>query len=172
MKECAKCGKTKEYSQFSKKTKSKDGYQDRCKMCNRVDNKYFRTELNPEHHAKWQEQNRQRAAYHVSKWRKSDKAGIIYGLVAPDGAVYVGQTKTYLSVRIMEHKVKYKRYKTGKQTSIHPLLFESFDKYGVENHKIKILFEDQTIDRKALKQIETSFIKAFKQQNKSLNIIN
>ena len=172
MKQCLKCNKVKDYSQFSKKTKSKDGYQDRCKACNKIDNKYFRTELDPEHHAKWQEQNRKKVIEYVSKWRKSDKAGVIYALIAPDGAVYVGQTKTYLSVRIMEHKVKYKRYKTGKQTSIQPLLFQSFEKWGIENHKLKVLFLDQNISRKELKAIETQWIKKYKAKNKSLNIIN
>lgn len=171
MKQCNKCGKFKETTQFSKRAKSKDGLQGRCKACNKVDNKYFRTEINPEHHAKWQSQNRARAAYHVSKWRKGDKAGIVYALINPEKQVYVGQTKTYLSVRMIEHKVKYRRYLENKITNIHPLLFESFKKYGIENHKVKILFSDDNIGKKELKQIEKEYIKKYMQKGNSLNKI-
>lgn len=171
MKQCKKCGKVKETTQFSKKTKSKDGLQDRCKSCNKVDNKHFRTEINPEHHAKWQEQNRKKVVEYVSKWRRGDKAGIVYSLVAPDGSVYIGQTKTYLSVRMIEHKVKYRRYLKGKAQSIHPLLFESFNKYGVENHKLKVLFLDKDISKKELKQIEKEYIKKYMKKGNSLNKI-
>lgn len=171
MKECRKCNKVKEYTEFSKRSLSKDGLQDRCKQCNKVDNHTFRTEINPEHHAKWQKQNPQRVVELTCKYRKADKAGIVYALVAPDGNVYVGMTKTYLSVRIIEHKVKYKRFTEGKiNKSMHPLLFESFNKWGIDNHKVKVLFEDEGIDREALLQIESSFIHAFKQQGNSLNV--
>ena len=171
MKQCKKCGKVKETTQFSKKTRSKDGLQDRCKQCNKVDNKYFRTEINPEHHANWQSQNRARVCYHVSKWRRGDKAGIVYALINPEKQVYVGQTKTYLSVRMMEHKVKYRRYLENKLTNIHPLLYESFQKYGIENHKVKVLFLDENISKKELKQIEKEYIKKYMQKGNSLNKI-
>ena len=171
MKECKKCMEYKEYSQFSKCKARRDGYQDRCKICNRIDNLKFRTEINPEHHAKWQQNNRKRTVEIVCKYRRADKPGIVYALISPDDAVYVGMTKTPLSVRMLEHKVKYRRYIAGKITkSIHPLLFDSFTKWGIENHKVKVLFEDEGIDRTALKQIESSFIQAFKEKGNSLNI--
>lgn len=170
MKECKKCNELKEYSQFSKNSRKKDKLQDRCKSCNRVDNRKFRTEINPEHHSKWQKQNMQRVGQLIGKYRRGDKAGVIYGLVAPDGAVYVGQTKTHLNVRIIEHKVKYRRFLEGKLKNVHPLLFQSFNKYGFENHKVEVLFEDKDISRKELKQMETTFIQAYKQNGNSLNI--
>lgn len=170
MKECKKCGKVKDYSQFSKKTKSKDGLQDRCKACNKVDNDYFRFELNPEHHAEWQRKNPQRLVEIVAKHRRADKAGVVYALIAPDGYVYVGETKTHLNVRIMEHRVKYRRFLEGKVTSLHPLLFESFNKYGFENHKLEILYKNETISKKELKEIEKKYIQQYKQIGKSLNI--
>jgi len=171
MKECKKCGEVKDYSQFSKCKARRDGYQDRCKICNRIDNHKFRTEINPEHHAKWQQNNRKRTVEIVGRYRKADKSGIVYALISPDDAVYVGMTKTYLAVRMIEHRVKYRRFLNGKiKKSFHPLLFESFDKWGIENHKVKVLFEDESIDRQGLKQIESSFIQAFKEKGKSLNI--
>ena len=33
MKECVKCGETKEYSEFLKQKENKDGYQGNCKEC-------------------------------------------------------------------------------------------------------------------------------------------
>lgn len=171
MKYCKKCGEYKDYSQFSKKTKSKDGLQCHCKDCNKVENHKFRTEINPEHHAKWQRDNWDHFAEYYANWRRGDKAGKIYAIISPDNFVYVGMTQTQLSVRMIEHRVKYRRFLNGKlKKSIHPLLFESFDKYGIENHQVKVLFEDQYIDRKGLKQMETSFIQAFKQKGNSLNI--
>ena len=170
MKQCKKCGEVKDYSQFSKKTKSKDGLQDRCKACNKVDNDYFRFELNPEHHAEWQRNNSKRLVEIVAKHRRADKAGVVYALINPNGEVYVGETKTHLNVRIMEHRVKYKRFLEGKVTSIHPLLFKSFERYGIENHKLEILFLDKDIDKKELKQIEKKYIQQYKQIGKSLNI--
>ena len=171
MKHCNKCGETKEYTQFSKRKDRKDGLQDYCKTCNKVSNRKFRTEINPEHHAQWQRNNRKRANELIGKYRKADKTGIVYALINPIGDAYVGMTKTPLSVRMIEHKVKYRRYLNGKLLEGHPLLFNSFKKYGIENHKVKILFEDQTINRKDLKMMETTFIKAFKQNGKSLNVI-
>lgn len=170
MLECKKCGEVKDYSQFSKRTKSKRGYQDRCKACNKIDNHKFRTEINPEHHAKWQKNNAKRVVELTGKYRKADKAGIIYALISPDNFVYVGMTKTHLTVRLIEHKVKYRRFMAGKVQTEHPLLFKSFTKHGLDNHRVEVLFKDEGIDRVALKQIESSFIQAFKERGNSLNI--
>ena len=172
MKECKKCGEIKDYSQFSKNSTKKDKLQERCKSCNKEDNLKFRTEINPEHHAKWQKEHPKRVVELVARYRKGDKAGTVYALINPKGDVYVGMTNTYLKVRMMEHKVRYKRFLEGKTTNIHPLLFKSFAKHGIENHKVKVLFEDKWIDRKALKEIETTFIQTYKQKGLSLNIKN
>jgi len=171
MKHCNKCGETKEYTQFSKKTKSKDGLQDHCKACNKIENHKFRTEINPEHHSKWQKDNWDHFAEYYANWRRGDKAGKVYAIINPKGEVYVGMTQTPLSVRMVEHRVKFRRMKEGKDTTTSiPLLHNSFEIYGVENHQVKVLFEDEDIDRKDLKMMETTFIKAFRQEGKSLNI--
>ena len=46
MKECSKCGKTKNTTEFSKCNRNKDGLQYHCRQCNKVSNKLFR-QLNP-----------------------------------------------------------------------------------------------------------------------------
>ena len=54
----------------------------------------------------------------------------IYCITNPIGEVYVGSTKNKLSQRKAEHKYNLKRNRKGK-------IYDSFNKYGFENHKIK-----------------------------------
>jgi hypothetical protein len=166
-KQCNGCGKSKDITQFSKRTASKDRLQDRCKQCNSKDNQKFRTEK-PEHHAKWQLTNWDKFTEYLKKYRKADKNGIIYGITNPEGETYIGMSEMYFKVRVLEHKRHYKQYKQGKRQSL-PGLHDSFDKYGVENHNFKTIFESEGIDRKQLEYIERSFIEAVQQTGKSLN---
>jgi hypothetical protein len=169
MKQCNTCNKVKETTQFSKCNARKDGLQNKCKQCNSKDNKKFRTEINPEHHAKWQNSNWDKLLGYLRKYRTADKAGIVYAITNPIGETYIGMSEMYLNNRMLEHRKHYKQYKQGKRTSL-PGLHDSFDKYGVENHKFKTIFESEDIDRKQLEYIESSFIEAVKQTGKSLNI--
>ncbi len=43
-KKCQACGIDKDQSEYSKRSASKDGLQQRCKQCNKKDNHKFRTE--------------------------------------------------------------------------------------------------------------------------------
>jgi hypothetical protein len=169
MKRCIKCREQKELTQFSKCSARKDGLQNNCKKCNSEDNLKFRTEINPYHHADWQHKNPQRLCELVSKYRKSDKGGKIYSIKNPAGEVYVGMTEAHLSVRKLEHRQHYKKAKKGKQAPL-PLLHESFDLYGINNHIFETIVELGDIDRKQLGFIETSFIQSFKEIGKSLNV--
>lgn len=168
MKQCNECGKSKETTQFSKSKARKDGLQDKCKQCNKKDNHKFRTEINPNHHAKWQSNNLDKLIGYLKKYRKADKNGIIYAITNPNGETYIGMSEMYLKARMSEHKKHYRQFKEGKRKSL-PLLHNSFDKHGVENHKFEILFESEGIDRKQLVYIERSFIGAIEQTGKSLN---
>jgi hypothetical protein len=58
-KQCTKCGKVKDYSQFSKLTKSKDGHQFHCKECNNKENYRFRHEIDPEYMNRWFSDNKE-----------------------------------------------------------------------------------------------------------------
>ena len=69
----------------------------------------------------------------------------------------------------MEHKTRFNRIQKGKEESTLPHLHASFEKFGFNNHKFDLLFEDETISRNALKKIETIFIKTYKETNLSLN---
>jgi len=170
VKQCNKCGEIKEHSQFAKKTASKDGLQQRCKSCNKVDNLHFRTEINPKHHQIWQKQNSDKVVEIVSRYRKADKNGLIYYIKNPEGKFYVGMTKTHFIVRMIEHRAKWKRGINGKSKSTIPLLWDSFSKWGFDNHEKGILLEFENIDRKTLRRYEAECIKTFKEMGISLNI--
>jgi hypothetical protein len=164
MKTCSECKELKEFNQFSKRSVSTDGLQPKCKKCNSKDNLKFRTEK-PEHHQQWQWNNCDRVRELVRKFRKADKSSKIYSITNPLGETYIGMTNTPFSVRLLEHRAQYRKDK-GRLPELH----KSFDKFGFENHKIDVILELEGIDRKQLGFIETSFIQAFKQKGKSLNI--
>jgi hypothetical protein len=169
MKRCIKCRESKEETQFSKCSARKDGLQNNCKSCNKQDNQKFREELNPNHHSEWQKNNPDRLCELVKRYTKADKPGIIYSIKNPNGDVYIGQSKKYITVRKTSHTTHYNRAKKGKMNPL-PLLHASFDKYGVDNHTFEVIVDLGDMDRKQLKYIETSFIRAFKEIGKSLNI--
>ena len=166
-KTCSECCKTKKVEEFSKRSASKDGLQGRCKSCNKIYNKDFRTE-NPEHHAIWQRVNRKRANEILKKYRKADKGSIIYYIKSPEGMYYIGMTEAYISVRELEHRLHYRLVLQGKREPL-PLLHASFDKWGFENHKSGILFEFENISRRELYDYESIVIAAFQELGISLN---
>lgn len=169
MKKCMKCGETKDVNNFSKSVARKDGLQDYCKSCNKENNLKFRTEINPNHHAEWQRNNPERLCELVANYRRADKGGLIYSIRNPIGETYIGMTEAHLRVRSLEHKQHYKKVLRGKANPL-PLLHQSFDQYGVENHTFEVVVQLDGIDREQLKYVETSFIQSFQEIGKSLNI--
>jgi hypothetical protein len=169
MKRCTKCREAKETTQFSKCSSNTDGLQHNCKSCNKEDNLKFRTQINPEHHAEWQRNNPQRLVELVWKYRKADKGGQIYSIKNPNGEVYIGMTEAHLNVRMLEHRQHFKRAKKDKRLSL-PLLHQSFEQFGMENHTFETVVELPGYDRKQLAFVETSFIQSFKEIGKSLNV--
>lgn len=58
----------------------------------------------------------------------------IYKITAPDGKVYIGQTKN--------HNYRFFNYRTPNRTNrSHPRLHPSFDKWGVDNHTFEMIEE-------------------------------
>jgi hypothetical protein len=168
LKHCNSCGQTKEISQFSKRSKSADGLQGKCKECNKKDNLEFRTQK-PEHHAIWQKTNKEKFHQYVSKWYnskviKDDSRSKIYTITAPNGKVYVGMCQTAFSRRVAAHR---KTFKENKRTL--PLLHKSFEQFGWDNH-IWNTIDLSGVDREMLKIIESNMIKINKVEGISLNI--
>lgn len=168
MKECSKCGKTKNTTEFSKCNRNKDGLQYHCRQCNKVSNKLFRQELDPQYQTKWYSKYMVEWTNYMSRYRKSDKLPIIYAIDAPDGKQYIGMTMMHLGVRRSEHIRHYKRALKGKRDRL-PLLHDSFDKYGIENHQFKVIKELPNVTRKQLREVENAYITLNKFQNISLN---
>ena len=162
---CRECSKSKDITQFSKRSASSDGLQPKCKQCNSKDNLQFRIEK-PEHHMQWQKDNAHQHTINVARYRKGDKSSKIYSICNPNGEHYIGMTNTHISVRMLEHKTQYRR----RHGDI-PKLHQSFDTFGFENHKVDVLLELEGIDRQQLRFIEKSFIQVYKQKGISLNVL-
>jgi predicted GIY-YIG superfamily endonuclease len=171
MKECNRCHKLKERTEFSKCKVNKDGLQYKCKQCDKETNLKFRTEINPDHHRIWQDNNWDKFVEYIRKYRRADKDGIIYSITNPEGMVYVGMSEAYDNVRFSEHRKHYRQATTGKRNRLR-LLHNSFDKYGMENHEFKVVKECPGLTRKQLQEIEKAFIVLNKFQNISLNTKN
>jgi predicted GIY-YIG superfamily endonuclease len=168
MKTCNRCHKVKDTTQFSKCKVNKDGLQYQCKQCNSETNLKFRTEINPQHHKIWQDNNWDTFTEYMRKYRKADKGGIIYAITNPQGHQYIGCTEAYGKVRFLEHKKHYRQATMGKRNRLN-LLHDSFDKYGIENHQFKVIKECPGLTRKQLQEVEKAFITLDKFQNISLN---
>ncbi len=167
-KQCQKCQKVKDTTQYSKCSRAKDGLQYKCKECNKIDNLKFRTEINPTHHKNWQYENLDKIIDYVKKYRKADKTPIIYSITNPDGLQYIGMTMMSFTVRLWEHRSHYRRVLKGKRERLE-LLHDSFDKYGMDNHEFKVVKELPNFTREQLKEVEKAYITLNQFQKISLN---
>lgn len=163
-KACTKCGIVKPYEQFSKLRKAKDGLQWHCKECNNKDNYKFRHEIDPTYMNRWFDKNKQHWQTYMNDYSKVGNTNTIYSITAPNGDVYIGFTQRKKRFRLSEHK---KFYKSKKQ--IIPLLFESFDRYGINNHTFEVLKQFEGTRSEGL-ELEGKLIQFYKSINKSLNV--
>jgi hypothetical protein len=172
-KQCKLCGITKEVTNFSKCTANKDGLQNRCKTCNKKDNQHFRDEIQPDYQLGWYKKNRKKWSDYTLDYKRAVNTPTVYGIVNPDGEMYVGSTMARPQVRFMQHRIHHRQMLKGVtyQTPL-PKLHASFDKYGTNAHTLVILGQFEGIDRKLLNMIEVTFIKAVMMSGKSLNIRN
>jgi hypothetical protein len=168
MKTCQKCHKVKDTNQFSKCSRNKDGFQYKCKECNKLDNLKFRTEINPTHHKNWQDNNWDKFITYIKSYRKADKTPIIYAITNPLGYQYIGMTMMKFSVRLLEHRAHYRSASKGKRNRL-GLLHDSFDHFGMDGHDFRVVKECPGLSRKQLKELESAFITLNKYQKISLN---
>jgi hypothetical protein len=169
-KECKLCGKLKPLIEFSKCTSNNDGLQFRCKSCNKKDNQHFRADIQPKYQSGWYKNNRKKWSEYALDYKRATNTPTIYGIVNPDGEMYVGSTMARPWVRFFQHKTHHRQIQKG-VTYLNrlPLLHDSFDKYGENAHTLVVLGEFEGIDRKFLNMIETTFIKSVMMSGKSLN---
>lgn len=165
MKQCTKCKNIKPYEQFSKLTKSKDGYQYHCKECNNKDNYKFRHEIDPTYMNRWFDKNRTHWQTYMNDYSRVGDTNTIYAITAPNGDTYIGFSQRKKRFRLAEHK---KFYKAGTKNKV-PLLWESFDRYGIDNHRFEVLKQFKGTKEEGM-QIESNLIQFYKSINKSLNV--
>lgn len=164
-KACTKCGIVKPYEQFSKLKKAKDGHQWHCKECNNKDNYRFRKEIDPTYMNRWFNTHRKEWQEYMNDYSKVGNTNTIYSITSPNGDVYIGFTQRKKYFRLNEHK---KYYRAGTKNKL-PLLWESFDRYGIDNHKFEVLKQFEGTRDEGM-EIETNLIQFYKSINKSLNV--
>jgi carboxypeptidase C (cathepsin A) len=164
-KACTKCGIVKPYEQFSKNKAARDGYQFHCKECNNKDNYRFRHEIDPTYMNRWFDKNKQHWQTYMNDYSRVGNTNTIYSITAPNGDVYIGFTQRKKRFRLSEHK---KFYKAKTKNKV-PLLWESFDRYGIDNHQFDILKQFEGTRSEGM-EIESKLIQFYKSINKSLNV--
>lgn len=164
MKQCTKCKNTKPYEQFSKLKRAKDGYQYHCKECNNRDNYRFRHEIDPGYMQRWFNEHRQEWNEYIKEYSNVEDINTIYSITSPNGDVYIGHTMRKKRFRIAEHSKFYR----SRAHNI-PLLYESFDRWGIDNHKVEILKQWEGTKEEGL-TMESKLIQFYQSIGKSLNI--
>jgi hypothetical protein len=164
-KQCTKCGIVKPYEQFSKLKVAKDGHQYHCKECNNKDNQRFRDEIDPTYMTRWFSKNKKEWNTYLNNYSKVGNTNTIYSITAPNSDVYIGFTQRKKRFRLAEHK-KFYNARTKQKL---PLLWESFDRYGIENHTIEILKQWEGTRDEGM-EMESKLIQVYKSINKSLNV--
>jgi hypothetical protein len=165
---CNQCNKSKSTLEFYKMSASKDGLQPKCKECCKVVNKNFR-EVKPEYQIQWQRTNKKKWLSYVTDWAKKnvradDSRSAVYYIINPENKIYVGSTQTPFSARKSAHKIQHK-YRTASLPALH----YSFDLYGFENHKWKVI-DLAGMDKETLTMVEYTMINHFSKLGLSLNV--
>lgn len=133
---CNKCGYIKQASEFYVNKKRKSGLQAYCKTCCKESNTEFRIKRptyywGDENELGYLEKNYERFKEIIRKSNASDKTNKIYAIPTPDGT-YIGATSRHLAVRKGDHKWQYIRWKNGLSKVKMPILYESLNKYSLE----------------------------------------
>lgn len=107
MKTCKKCGQSKPLDQFSKRSLSPDGLQLNCKACNKVNNKKFRTTINPSYYREYYHKNPEKIKALIAKSFSKLGCGV-YGIFDKTNNVclYIGSSMN-LQRRIYDHKTTF-----------------------------------------------------------------
>jgi hypothetical protein len=163
-KQCTRCGSVKETTQFSKRTNSKDGLQSHCKECNIKANQLFRNQLNPNYMTDWYSNNRPKWNEYINDYSRAGDTNTIYAITSPNSYVYIGHSQRKKRFRLSEHK---RFYRTSHKNKL-PLLWESFDRYGINNHTFEVLTQFKGTKEEGM-AVETKLIQFYKSINKSLN---
>ena len=87
------------------------------------------------------------------------------------GDTYIGSTQRLLHLRFTTHRGDYNRH-LKYDTEKFPLLYKSFDKWGIDAHIFELIADMGNISSEELRNIESKMIIALKTNGKSLNVNN
>ena len=142
---CSKCLETKPVLDFQKCKGRTTGYQGLCRLCQNEATKSYREKTNQ--------------AY----WRHAQGSFYnIYSITNPANEKYIGYTGSRPNVRWSKHRAQYKH---GKCKLVK--LYESFVKYGIENHTFEVIEKVATRDEAMAR--ETILILELRTQGRDLN---
>tara|TARA_R110000796_G_scaffold144236_1_gene260931 strand:+ start:1045 stop:1659 length:615 start_codon:yes stop_codon:yes gene_type:complete len=130
---CNNCGKDKPITEYSKRSKSKDGLQPKCKQCNKEFNDTYRKH-NKEYWSfktgyfsdktKWK---------YIADYSRADKSIKVYKIEFDDGSLYIGSTKRPLTTRMISHVSDWWAYENGLVKKCIPGLYEQFNKLATKD---------------------------------------
>lgn len=179
-KDCRDCGKSFEATleNFHKQSRAKDGLLDRCKSCQNKRTAEYRGGKGKDywynHHNPsdgYFFKNRKQWQEYLNNWTKQHYRAThnctiykITNTITED--TYVGLTQIPVGVRYSQHK----NCLNGKITGA-PLLLKSFRDYGVLHHKMEVIEELDTTNRKVGEAEETKWIQHYASLGKSLNTL-
>ena len=142
---CPDCNINKPTEQYHKCRANPDGLQIFCKICQNARTAKYRKDTN--------------CAY----WKhKLNAPYYIYTITNPEGMIYVGYTSITPTLRWQRHRAQFKS-NSVKYFS----LFESFGKYGVDNH-VFLTIEEQSTEQKA-RQAGTMLILRLRKKGVCIN---
>lgn len=136
LKLCLNCKVEKSFKEFYRNKNSKDGLDSRCKNCKNKYQKSLKFNLN----------------------KNKIKLIGIYKITSPSNKIYIGQST--------DINFRWDSYKRLTNCKGQPKLYNSFLKYGVENHKFEIIEECQV---ELILGREKHWIEFFNSINKGLN---
>jgi hypothetical protein len=134
---CDRCEIVKALTAFSKRKASKDGLQNYCKECNKVNNTQYRKD-NPNFFMEWynrNEDNRIKAKFNNSKSHARWGGGVYLVINKPEEKMYIGVTNK-LARRKIEH---WNQKELGKLSSGLKELYEDMKRIGRDNFEFVIL---------------------------------
>lgn len=143
---CPDCKEEKPETDFQKCSGRKNGLQLYCRACQNSRTTNYREVTEG---AYWKHQ--------------PNTPYYIYSITSPDNKVYVGWTATKPNLRWRRHIAMYRHRKVTLA-----LLFESFDKFGVDNHIFQVV--DQVATKEQAQLRESELILRYKETNNSLNV--
>lgn len=169
MKLCNQCHKHKYLSEFYKNKAQKDGLQNRCKECCKINNYWFRKKR-PNYY--WGGEGEEgyfiKHYDHIvdynTQYQKADKIGKIYCIETPCG-MYIGHTRRHFHSRLSDHENDWKLNK-----KFMPKLHSCLDNFTKEeSHKYirdAYILEKSDGERKDLIILQKKWIKHFINQKK------